>query len=207
MVQSRITRVLLLAAIACCVAPRGVSAAPTKKQDDILAATWRTVLESPDAENPFGAGGQAFACIDLGHTVAPLAPSGVESCTLTPGTALFVIGSSVECSSFEGQGTTDAELRQCARQSDAAQAPNPTATFDGTALPLTEVETPLVSATAPAGNIFGVPPGTEGEFVAHGWVALLNPLTPGQHEVTIDDGVSTTPPITTSIFVQPGRTT
>ena len=201
MVKSRLTRIVLIAAIACCVAPSAVDAAPAHKQDELLTATWKTVLETPDAENPFGSGGLDFACIDLGHALTPFGPNGVESCTLETGTALFVIGSSVECSSFEGAGTTDAELRQCAREGDLALAPS--VTFQGHALRLTEVETPLVEATAPAGNLFGVAAGTKGTFVAHGWVALLNPLPPGHYEVTIDDG--TKPPITTSITVRPGR--
>src|SRR6478736_186590 len=116
MVKSRLTRIVLIAAIACCVAPSAVDAAPAHKQDELLTATWKTVLETPDAENPFGSGGQAFACIDLGHVVTPFGPNGVESCTLETGTALSVVGSSVECSSFEGAGTTDAVLRHCARE-------------------------------------------------------------------------------------------
>src|ERR1700750_2455807 len=96
MVRSRVITALLLSAITCCIAPHAATAAPAKKQSDLLAATWKAVLEAPDAENPFGTGGQAFACIDLGRTVAPLAPTGVDSCTLTPGTALLVIGTSFE---------------------------------------------------------------------------------------------------------------
>src|SRR6476469_5430343 len=123
MVKSRLTRIVLIAAIACCVAPTAADAAPAHKEDELLTATWKTVLETPDAQNPFGSGGQAFACIDRGHAVTPFGPDGVKSCTLETGTALFVIGSSVECSSFEGSGTTDAELRQCALKGDLALAP------------------------------------------------------------------------------------
>jgi hypothetical protein len=33
-------------------------------------------------------------------------PTGVESCTVKPGTKIFVVASSFECSTFEGHGTT-----------------------------------------------------------------------------------------------------
>jgi len=68
---SRITRIVLLAAIALFAAAPVASATPTKKLDNVLAALWTTVLVTPSAQNPFGVGGSAFACFDLGGTVAP----------------------------------------------------------------------------------------------------------------------------------------
>jgi hypothetical protein len=91
------------------VAP--ASATPAMKLESNLAALWTTVLETPSAQNSFGTGGSAFACWDFGATVAPFGPSGVESCTVKSGTKIFVVGSSVECSTFEG--TTEAALRAC----------------------------------------------------------------------------------------------
>ena len=93
--MSRITRIVLLTAIALFAAAPAASAVPSKKLDDYLAALWTTVLETPDAQNPFGAGGSAFACLDLGGTVAPFAPGGVESCTVKPGTKVIILQSSV----------------------------------------------------------------------------------------------------------------
>jgi hypothetical protein len=196
---SRIARILLLAAIALLTqVPAAARAESTKKLDDYLSSLWTTVLETPSAENPFGTGGADFACFNLGGTVAPFAPGGVESCTVKPGTRLFVVAASVECSTFEDNGTTDAELRTCARDADAQVAP--AVTIDGRTVPIAEVETPLLNIILPADNIFG-PTETPGLSVAHGWVALLHPLTPGTHTVFIDvdDG------ITTEIVVQPGR--
>jgi hypothetical protein len=197
---SRLARILFLAAVAFCVAAPPTSAAPAKKLDDTLAALWTTVLETPSAQNPFGTGGSAFACWDLGGTVAPFAPGGVESCTVKPGTKIFVAASSVECSTFEGHGTTETELRECARESDLQVAP--TVTVDGTSVAVAEVETRLLNIVLPADNIFGLPAGTQGLSVGHGWVAVLHPLTPGTHTIVIDTGAAT--PITTTIVVQPG---
>jgi hypothetical protein len=110
----------------------------------------------------------------LGGTVAPFAESGVESCTVKPGTKVFVAAQSVECSTFERNGT----------------------------VPVVEVETPLLNIVLPADNIFDQPAGTQGLSVGHGWVALLHPLTPGTHTIVIDTAGS--PLITTTIVVQPG---
>src|SRR3954449_192568 len=137
--MSRLARIVLVAAATLGVAAPAASAVPVKKLDDNLAALWTTLLETPSAENPFGSGGSAFACIDLGGTVAPFAPGGVESCTVKPGTKIFVAASSFECSTFEGQGTTEAELRECARQIDVQVAP--TVTVDGRSVPVAEIET------------------------------------------------------------------
>jgi hypothetical protein len=166
-----------------------------------LAALWTTVLETPDAQNPFGSGGAAFACLNLGGTVAPFGPSGVESCTVKPGTKIFVVASSFECSTFEGNGTTEAQLRTCARQSDLQVAPS--VTVDGASVPVTEAETPLLHIVLPANNIFGQPAGTTGLSVGHGWVALLQPLTPGTHAIVIHRAGF--PDTTTKIIVKPGN--
>jgi len=97
-------------------------------------------VETPSAQNPFGVGGAAFACFDLGGTVAPFAPGGVESCTVKSGTKVFVVAQSVECSTFEGNGTTEAELRTCARESDVEVAP--TVTVDGSTVLVAGVDPP-----------------------------------------------------------------
>ena len=184
------------------VAPASASAAGaarSNKLDSNLAALWTTVLETPTAQNSFGTGGSAFGCWDLGGTVAPLAPSGVESCTVKPGTKLFVAGFTVECSTFEGNGNTEAELRTCARESDVQVAP--TVTLDGRSVPVAEAETPLLKIVLPAGNLFEQPAGTSGLSVGHGWVALLHPLPPGTHTIVIG---GTVPATTTTIVVKPG---
>jgi hypothetical protein len=195
---SRLARILVLAAVGLCVAAPAAGAVPAKKLDNNLAALWTTVLETPSAQNPFGTGGPASACFNLGGVVAPFGPSGAESCTVKPGTKIFVAASSVECSTFEGPETTEAELRACARRADVRAAP--TVTVDGKAVPVAEVETPLLNIVLPADNVFGLPAGTQGLSVGHGWVTLLHPLTPGIHTIVIDGA----PTITTTIVVKPG---
>jgi hypothetical protein len=187
----------LFAACAALVAAPAASAAPAPaKLDAGLTALWTAVLETPSAQNPFGTGGAAFTCWNLGGgTVAPFAPTGVETCTVKPGTKIFVVASSVECSTFEGNGTTEAALRTCAEQGDVQTAPS--VTVDDQSVPVKEVGTPLMNIVLPADNIFGQPAGTTGLSVGHGWVAHLDPLTPGTHTI-----VSST--FTTKIIVAPG---
>jgi hypothetical protein len=201
---SRITRILSVAAIALVAAGPAVSAQSNKLESN-LRAMWTTVLELPTPDNPFGGGGPASACIDLGGTLAPFAGGAEFSCTVKPGTKLFIAGYSAECSTWEGNGETDAELRQCAH--DAVEAvvgdAGPTVTIDGRVLPLEPIETPLMEdIVLPADNIFleglGVEGGTPGLSVGFGWVALVHPLPPGTH--TITDGST----FTTTIVVQPG---
>jgi hypothetical protein len=164
---------------------------------DDLAALWTAVLETPSAQNHFGTGGQAFACFDLDGTVARFDPVSADSCAVSTGTWVFVTAHSAECSTFEGNGTTDAELRECAAAGDTPSAP--VVTVDGDPVEVSEIETSLLEIVLPADNVLGLPAGTQGLSVGHGWVVLLPPLRPGTHVITIGDSVGT------EIIVEPGR--
>jgi hypothetical protein len=194
----RFIRVLSLVAVVLVVAPPATSVASTGLDAD-LATIWTKVFVTPGPQNPFGTGGAASACWNLGNrTLAPFGPSGVPSCIVTAGTAIFVAASSFECSTFEGNGTTEAELKACALQHDAQVAP--AVTIDGAPVVVAQAETGLLSLALPADNIFGQPAGTLGSSYGHGWVALLHPLTPGTHKI-----VSTGSAVfTTEITVRPG---
>lgn len=195
----RLVRILLIATVALSAAASSARATPTNKLDGQLGALWTAVLQTPSVQNSFGTGGEAFGCWSLDGTVAPFGPTGVSSCTVRPGTRLFVAANSVECSTFEGNGSTDAELRSCARDMDLQAAPR--VTVDGRAVQVHEAETTLLQIVLPADNVFGLSAGTQGLSVAHGWVASLNPLTPGTHEIVITTDSQT---ITTTIAVIPG---
>ena len=131
---ARLTRILLLVAVALCLGAPTAGAVPAKKLDNNLAAMWTTILQTPATQNPFLTDG----CIDLGGTLAPFGgpPTGAGPCTVKPGTKIFVAASSVECSTFEGNGTTYAALRTCAEQGDVQQAPS--VTVDDKSVPVTE---------------------------------------------------------------------
>jgi hypothetical protein len=195
---SRLVAMLLLAAVTLGFAPTAASAAPATTLDPDLTAAWTKVLKTPSAQNSFGTGGAESACWNIGGgTVAPFGPISVPSCTVNRATKIFVSASSFECSTFEGNGTTEAELRACAEKMNVQTAPS--VTVDGQSVPVTEVETQLMNIVLNANNIFGLPGGTKGMSVGAGWVAHLNPLTPGTHTIVGSGSVT----FTTTIIVKP----
>jgi hypothetical protein len=205
---SRLTRILLLVAVALCLGAPTAGAVPVKKQDNNLAAMWTTILQTLKPQNRFLTDG----CISLGGTLAPFGgPStGAGPCTVKPGTKIFVAAASAECSTFPGDTPpppppwTEKQLGDCARNGDVKVAP--TVEVDKKPVLVTEVVTPLLNIDLPADNIFGPPllpaqvPAGKGQSVAHGWVTLLHPLTPGEHTIVGTGPVN----FTTTIVVQPG---
>ena len=176
------------------------AAVPKRKLVSNLGALWTKVFETEASKNPFGDDPDAVCWKLGGNVVAPFGPLGAPRCVVKTGTKLFIAASSVECSNVEGNGEDEATLRACARAADAQTAPQ--VTLDGRPISVTEVETGLLRIDLPKGNVFGVQP-QQALSVAHGWVALLHPLTPGTHEITIrNEGAD---PITTTIVVKPGR--
>ena len=217
--MSRLSRVLVVAVVTLGVAAPSAAAVPDKKLGDSLGAMWKKVLATPTPQNPFGRGGPL--CVDLGGVVAPFGAPGTESitCTVKPGTKVFVAAWSAECSTLEDSpffGSNEAELRACARAVNAGIATSDViVVLDGRRVPVTEVTSGLVRLDLPADNIFGAaagtgPPGMPYLSVADGWVALLHPLTPGTHTITVNISAEFPPgtPLiidnTTTIIVTPG---
>lgn len=186
------------------------NAAPDSQLEPTLAALWAKVFDTPPDQNPV-VGGNGSPCWNLGGTVAPLGAGGVASCTVKPGTKIFVATFTSECSTYPGDtcsgpGVNDETLRSDARSSDLVQAGGaaPTLKLDGNNVALADLTTIVHAHALPGGNVFGLPAGTTGRYAAHGWVALLHPLTPGTHTV----GVTSVNPklsYTTKIIVQPGN--
>jgi hypothetical protein len=180
----------------------------------MLGTLWQTVMETPSPENIFGPSG-GDPCVDLGGgVVAPFTPVlnlPTLTCTVKPGTKIFVTAFTSECSNVEPPpyfGRDEAEQRACARAADA-NVTRTDVTLDGEPVPVRETESGLLRLTLPADNIFAAPAGPA-LSVAHGWVALLHPLTPGTHTITIDDeGTYLGNPLdihnTTTIIVEPGH--
>ena len=178
---SRLVAVLWLAAVTLGLAAPAASAAPAPSSQRRPRCVVDKGVRDTVLAKLVGTGGAAYGCWNLGGTVAPFGPAGVPSCTVKPGTKIFEIASSFECSTIEGNGTTEAELRTCAEHMDAQTAPS--VTVDGHAVSVKEVETGLMNIVLPPDNIFGLPAGTSGLSVGHGWIALLHPLTPGTHTI------------------------
>ena len=202
----RLTRILLLVAVALSLGAPTAGAVPAKKLDNNLGAMWTTILQTPTPDNPFVTGG----CYNLGGTVAPFGLNGFDggTCPVKPGTKIFVAASAVECSTLEPPpsfGADEKALRDCAQTALNNQDETlgvPTVTLDDKPVPVTLVETPLLNIDLPPDNILERPEtqGLSGLSVGRGWVALLHPLTPGQHDIVIKFNAST---ITTTIDVRP----
>jgi hypothetical protein len=182
----RLCRVLLaVAAISAVTAPS--AAAVPDKHSALLGTMWTTILETPKADNPFFDPTGDNPCIDLGGgIVAPFAGGARFGCTVDYKTRIFVAGYSAECSTVEPPtvGGNEADLRACA---DAAvnSAGTVEVTLDGRPVHLRRVQTALLHFVLPEDNIFDLDPGTTGQSVGDGWVALLPPLRPGEHTIEI----------------------
>jgi hypothetical protein len=179
--------------------PSLASGAPDHTLSTDLGALWTKVFTTPSPQNSFGSGSPATGCWDIDGTLAPLGPTGVPACTVKTGTKFLIAGNTFECSSIEGNGTTFDALAACAEANDTPSAPS--TTLDGRPLALTEVLTSLLHVVLGADNVFGLPAGTQGVSVAHGWLALVHPLPPGKHTIFI----SGPQPVTTVITVVPGH--
>jgi len=170
--------VALIAAVAFIGTAQTANAAPKDPLTDNLVALWKAVLQTPRDQNPFNPGTSGSTCWNLGgNVVAPFGPESVPSCTVTSGTRIFVVGASNECSTFEQAAGTD--LANCAR---AGTADVESVTVDGHPVSLLNVESSLQPIKLPSNNLFSNDP-ERGQFVAAGWVTLLNPLTVGPHMI------------------------
>ncbi len=175
------------------------------------AAWWQWAFSLPvDAHPLFDTAdcsqGQSGKVFFLGGTfVTTVNPSGTvvgvanRNCTVPAGKALFFPIINTECSTLEGNGTTDAELRECAKffQDHAIDLEG---TIDGVPLQNLEsyrVQSPLFTyGPLPDNNVlqfFGIPGADEGATspsVADGVYLLLAPLSVGNHTLHFSGGQS-----------------
>jgi hypothetical protein len=165
----------------------------------LIGEETRLLLELPAAENPlFGAG---ESCFPAGHGGDVLivwtrpedqAPA---ECIVKPGTSVFLFGAFVFCDEVEAPpffAVGEEAQRQCAVEGlrtllgfDAILV-----TVDGgTPIDIASERflavSPQGTAQLPEGNIFGVAP-QETTFVTAGYVAMLRPLPPGEHTITVE---------------------
>jgi hypothetical protein len=177
----RFARVLLLAAVMFCLVAPSASAAPPTNLGKTLGNLWTTVLETPTPDNPLAGGDK---CVVLGGNIVAPFGGGTFTCTVTAGTRIFIAGFTTECSTFAGDcggpGSNEAQLRAAAKAADAGVTA--TVTINGEPVPLTEVETGLLTIHLPQDNLFGLKGADRnGLSVAHGFVYLTDPLAPGTY--------------------------
>lgn len=169
------------------------------------ARHWQWTYSMPADHHPLTdtadcSAGQAGRVWFLGGTFAPTDKGGgvfvgnppPRNCTVPAGTALFFPVLDAECSTAEGNGTTDAELRACAKGlMDAAT--DLRATIDGITVPHLQrfrVQSPLFQfGPLPAGNLLGLPAGTTSPAVSDGTFLMLAPLSVGAHTIQFSGAV------------------
>jgi hypothetical protein len=204
--MARSIRILLAALVGIVITAPAASAAPDRKLEALLGDLFERVLVIPTSENPLAGNGNP--CVDLGNKVVAPFQGGADdlTCTVKSGTKIFVAAFAVECSTVEPApffGRNEAELRECVRALNLGKV---TLSVDGKMVPLTDVETRLLRLNLPEENIFGAPDGLA-DSVGRGFVALLQPLPPGTHQIVINVSGSFAGDfeVNTTIVVQPGQ--
>jgi hypothetical protein len=163
----------------------------------LLGEEFRQILELPPDANPLLGNGDN--CLSTGREDKVLilwttpAPADPSVCNVKPGTPVFFSSLFAECSTVEPPpffGVTEEEQRQCAL--DFLQ----TTPFEAILVSIDggpPVDIGLDSFLAISGqgtlelsdsNIFGVPE-QQATFVAAGYSALVRPLPPGSHTITV----------------------
>jgi hypothetical protein len=172
------------------IAAPSAATVPDEKLEKPLGSLWTTLIETPAPQNPLE--GEGDPCVDLGgDIVTPIPPASTHSvtCVVKPGTKIFVIVRTCECSTVEDPpffGSNQSDLRSCVLLVDVGFTEREI-TVDGTPVPVTEVEhTKLLKFILPENNVLNPeqPAGTRGQAVAHGWGALVDFLAPGTHTIT-----------------------
>jgi hypothetical protein len=186
-------------------APRDGRLVPAAKRlagltgGQLIGEETRLLLELPAAENPlFGVGESCFP-VAGGRDVLIVwtRPEGQPpaECTVKPGTPVFLFGGWVFCDPVEPPpffAVGEEAQRQCALEGlrtllefDAILV-----TVDrGTPVDIGSdrfvAVSPQGTAQLPEGNVLGVAP-QETTFVTAGYVAMIRPLPPGEHTITVE---------------------
>jgi hypothetical protein len=177
---------------------------------ELLGEELRQLFELPANQNPFNNVGESCFAAGKHNDVLILwtrppdqAPA---RCTVGPGTPVFLFAFFNECSNLEPApffgGETEAGQRACAEtgldEAAAGQRPGVPAvkeilvSIDGRRP--TDIfsdryraVSPQMTANLPADNIFVPPLPTSPPltFVAAGWVAMIPPLPPGTHTISV----------------------
>jgi len=153
---------------------------------------WRWFVSIPQPENPGNDNTGKYCAIgqnDPNVWFLTGAGSGtfVRSCTIPAGKVIVFQPAGTECSYAENPSLkTESELRTCAISGDQVSSIH--VTIDGRNLQNLQnyiVQTPLFDLTFPENNIFGVAAGLS-QAVSHAYLIILQPLSPGNHDIHFD---------------------
>ena len=187
--------VLAALAVALCIAPvagadasrtgSGAVVAPAK--DKWLGEYWAQLYSLPVSENPFEGNGNP--CLTVGHKV--IQEVGGAPCTVEQGTAL-TLGFGTSWSNVEDPfPETRAEQLALATEVDYEFVAGMTVAVDGgepveIRTPRFELFSPQRTVLLPADNFLGLDGPQTITLSAHGWGAVVNKLSVGEHTIVGD---------------------
>jgi hypothetical protein len=194
-----------LAAVVCLIAASPAQAAPKESRivdaskrvagftaGELLGEDFRQLMEIPvDAQFP-GSG-----CLWAGHNNKVLmvwTADPATICTVKPGTPVFLWAYAAECSAVEDPpffGETEEQQQQCALDFIAAHPASVILVgLDGE--PPINIATERFLAISPQltvdladPNFVGAPGGQQTTFAVAGYQAMIRPLSPGSHTITV----------------------
>jgi hypothetical protein len=155
---------------------------------------WNWITSIPEENNPVGdETGEKCTIGQKGPVWFLPGTSGGKlerTCTVPAGKALFLVLLDAECSKTEfPKLNTEEEFRKCAR--DLNEGATLAASVDGVKLKNLEkyrAESPMFNMTFPSNNIFGQKAGPT-IAKSDGWYVILEPLSPGTHNVSFAGSV------------------
>ena len=158
------------------------------------AKWWQWALSIPASSNPLldttGANCAVAQSGPVWFLAGTFGTSEVRACTIPSRNSILFPVINTECSTIEGNGSTETELRACAKFfMDAVSLLE--ASVDGKSLvKLTSYRfvSPLYTFTLPSGDILGLGPGSS-PSVADGFWIMLQPLEAGTHAVHFKGGL------------------
>ncbi len=160
---------------------------------DWSAYWWQWVLSIPKDSNPLMDKTGEFCGVeqsgDVWFLAGTLGGTAKRKCTIPAGKAILFPIINAECSTIEGNGETEIELRNCANLL-INHVVVKQAIVDNVALKDLDdyrVLSPLFTFTLPPDNILGITGGTSipSNSVSDGFWILLEPLPAGQHDIQI----------------------
>jgi hypothetical protein len=180
----------------------------------LLGEEIRQLIEVPPAENPLaGKGDSCFATGNKNKVLIAWTRPESPTCTVKPGTPIFVTTYFWECSNTEQDplsagGETPVEQRQCALNSLREQGVFDAILVSVDGKPPVDIYSnrylavsSQMTAELPAPNILGVPE-RETTFVAAAWVAMIRPLSPGTHTIRVETVPPSGPPGVSEVIVE-----
>jgi hypothetical protein len=151
------------------------------------SAFWKALLGTPTSDNPFVNLPEKCYFAQTGNVGIGVAggASGIAHCEMPVGMQLYVLVVGVECSTVEGLGSNEEELKACVQGYPYGSLD---ASIDGVPVKNLDQYTAfsrLYPVTVPADNPWGFTGPATGYSVARNNGFITTPMTPGKHTIHV----------------------